>query len=87
MNEYELEFVSEGVSVERCLEFVTRLNKAEELKQKAYQLLESVRKTYGTYPSDKTLKIYEDTLDWYMTCDDTVDSIIKEIESEGGVID
>lgn len=56
MNEYELEFVSEGVSVERCLEFVTRLNKAEELKQKAYQLLESARKHMALIQVTRHLK-------------------------------
>lgn len=87
MNEYELEFVSEGVSVERAQELVNRLNSAREKELSAYQLLESVRKVYDSYRNDKTLEIYENALDWYTSCAEAVDDIIREIESEGGIID
>lgn len=87
MNEYELEFVSEGVSIEYAQGLVNRLNNAREKEMSAYQLLESARKIYDSYRNDKTLEIYEKTLDWYTLCANSVDDIITEIESAGGVID
>lgn len=87
MNEYELEWVSEDMSMEHAQELVSRLNKATEQEKNAYQLLESARKIYDSIQNDMTLEIYDNALDWYMYWADMVDDIITEIESEGGVID
>lgn len=87
MNEHELEFVSEDVSMEYVQELVSRLNKATEQEKNAYQLLESARKIYDSIQNDMTLEIYDNALDWYVYWTDTVDDIITEIESAGGVID
>jgi hypothetical protein len=86
MDEYELEWVSEGMSMERAQEQVSRLNKAAEQEKNAYQLLESARKIYDSIQNNMTLEIYDNALDWYMYWADMVDDIITEIESEGGVI-
>lgn len=87
MNEYKLEWISEDVSMEYVQELVSRLNKATEQEKNAYQLLESARKIYDSIQNDMTLEIYDNALDWYMYWADSVDDIITEIESEGGVID
>ena len=87
MNEYELEWISENVSMEYVQELVSRLNKATEQEKNAYQLLESTRKIYDSIQNDMTLEIYDNALDWYMYWADSVDDIITEIESAGGVID
>lgn len=87
MNEYKLEWISEGVSMEYVQELVSRLNKATEQEKNAYQLLESARKIYDSIQNDMTLEIYDNALDWYMYWADSVDDIITEIESAGGVID
>lgn len=87
MNEYELEWISEDVSMEYVQELVSRLNKATEQEKNAYQLLESARKIYDSIQNDMTLEIYDNALDWYMYWADSVDDIITEIESAGGVID
>lgn len=87
MNEYEVEWISEDVSMEHAQELVSRLNKATEQEKNAYQLLESARKIYDSTQNYMTLKIYDNALDWYMYWADMVDDIITEIESEGGVID
>ena len=86
MNEYELKWVSEGVSMEYAQELVSRLNKAAEQEKKAYQLLKSAREIYDSIQNDMTLEIYDNALDWYMYWADAVDDIITEIESAGGVI-
>ena len=86
MNEYELKWVSDGVSMEYAQELVSRLNKAAEQERNAYQLLKSAREIYGSIQNDMTLEIYDNALDWYMQWADTVDDIITEIESAGGVI-
>ena len=86
MNEYELKWVSEDVSMEYAQELVSRLNKAAEQEKKAYQLLKSAREIYDSIQNDMTLKMYDDALDWYMYWADMVDDIITEIESAGGVI-
>lgn len=87
MNEYKLEWISEDVSMEYVQELVSRLNKATEQEKNAYQLLESARKIYDSIQNDMTLGIYDNALDWYMYWADSVDDIITEIESAGGVID
>lgn len=87
MNEYKLEWISEDVSMEYVQELVSRLNKATEQEKNAYQLLESARKIYDSIQNDMTLEIYDNALDWYMYWADSVDDIITEIESEGGIID
>ena len=86
MNEYELKWVSDGVSMEYAQELVSRLNKAAGQEKKAYQLLKSAREIYDSIQNDMTLEIYDNALDWYMYWADTVDDIITEIESAGGVI-
>lgn len=86
MNEYELKWVSDGVSMEYAQELVSRLNKAAEQEKKAYQLLKFAREIYDSIQNDMTLEIYDNALDWYMYWADTVDDIITEIESAGGVI-
>lgn len=86
MNEYELKWVSEDVSMEYAQELVSRLNKAAEQEKKAYQLLKSAREIYDSIQNDMTLEMYDDALDWYMYWADMVDDIITEIESAGGVI-
>lgn len=73
--------------MEYVQELVSRLNKATEQEKNAYQLLESVRKIYDSIQNDMTLEIYDNALDWYMYWADSVDDIITEIESAGGVID
>lgn len=87
MDEYELGWVSEDMSMGYAQELVSRLNKATEQEKNAYQLLESARKIYDSIQNDMTLEIYDNALDWYMYWADMVDDIITEIESEGGVID
>lgn len=87
MNEYKLEWVSEDMSMEHAQELVSRLNKATEQEKNAYQLLESARKIYDSVQNDMTLEIYDNALDWYMYWADSVDDIITEIESAGGVTD
>lgn len=87
MNEYKLEWISEDVSMEYVQELVSRLNKATEQEKNAYQLLESARKIYDSIQNDMTFEIYDNALDWYMYWADSVDDIITEIESAGGVID
>ena len=87
MNEYKLEWISEDVSMEYAQELVNRLDKATEQEKNAYQLLESARKIYDSIQNDMTLEIYDNALDWYMYWADSVDDIITEIESAGGVID
>ena len=87
MDEYKLEWISEDVSMEYVQELVSRLNKATEQEKNAYQLLESARKIYDSIQNDMTLEIYDNALDWYMYWADSVDDIITEIESEGGIID
>lgn len=87
MNEYKLEWVSENVSMEYVQELVSRLNKATEQEKNAYQLLEFARKIYDSIQNDMTLEIYDNALDWYMYWANSVDDIITEIESAGGVID
>lgn len=87
MNEYKLEWISEDVSMEYVQELVSRLNKVTEQEKNAYQLLESARKIYDSIQNDMTLEIYDNALDWYMYWADSVDDIITEIESAGGVID
>lgn len=87
MNEYKLEWISEDVSMEYVQELVSRLNKTTEQEKNAYQLLESARKIYDSIQNDMTLEIYDNALDWYMYWADSVDDIITEIESAGGVID
>jgi hypothetical protein len=87
MDEYKLEWISEDVSMEYVQELVSRLNKATEQEKNAYQLLESARKIYDSIQNDMTLEIYDNALDWYMYWADSVDDIITEIESAGGVID
>lgn len=86
MNEYELKWVSDDVSMEYAQELVSRLNKAAEQERKAYQLLKSAREIYDSIQKDMTLEIYDNALDWYMYWADMVDDIITEIESAGGVI-
>ena len=86
MNEYELKWVSDDVSMEYVQELVSRLNKAAEQERNAYQLLKSAREIYGSIQNDMTLEIYDNALDWYMYWADAVDDIITEIESAGGVI-
>lgn len=86
MNEYELKWVSDDVSMEYAQELVSRLNKAAEQEKKAYQLLKSAREIYDSIQNDMTLEIYDNALDWYMYWADAVDDIIAEIESAGGVI-
>ena len=86
MNEYELKWVSEDVSMEYAQELVSRLNKTTEQEKNAYQLLESARKIYDSIQNDMILEIYDNALDWYMYWADAVDDIITEIESVGGVI-
>ena len=86
MNEYELKWVSDDVSMEYTQELVSRLNKAAGQEKKAYQLLKSAREIYDSIQNDMTLEIYDNALDWYMYWADTVDDIITEIESAGGVI-
>ena len=86
MNEYELKWVLEDVSMEYAQELVSRLNKAAEQEKKAYQLLKSAREIYDSIQNDMTLEIYDNALDWYMYWADAVDDIITEIESAGGVI-
>ena len=86
MNEYELKWVSDDVSMEYAQELVFRLNKAAGQEKKAYQLLKSAREIYDSIQNDMTLEIYDNALDWYMYWADTVDDIITEIESAGGVI-
>ena len=86
MNEYELKWVSEGISMEYAQELVSRLNKAAEQEKNAYQLLKSAREIYDSIQNDMTLEIYDNALDWYMYWADAVDDIITEIESAGGVI-
>ena len=87
MDEYKFEWISEDVSMEYVQELVSRLNKATEQEKNAYQLLESARKIYDSIQNDMTLEIYDNALDWYMYWADSVDDIITEIESAGGVID
>lgn len=87
MNEYKLEWISEDVLMEYVQELVSRLNKATEQEKNAYQLLESARNIYDSIQNDMTLEIYDNALDWYMYWADSVDDIITEIESAGGVID
>lgn len=87
MSKYEIEWVSEGVSMEYVQEFVNRLNSIAEKEKDAFQLLESARKIYDSIQNDMTLKIYENALDWYMYWADRADDVIAEIESEGGIID
>lgn len=87
MDKYKLEWISEDVSMEYVQELVSRLNKATEQEKNAYQLLESARKIYDSIQNDMTLEIYDNALDWYMYWADSVDDIITEIESAGGVID
>ena len=86
MNEYELKWVSDDVSMEYAQELVSRLNKAAEQEKKAYQLLKSAREIYDSIQNDMTVEIYDNALDWYMYWADTVDDIITEIESAGGGI-
>lgn len=86
MNEYEIEWVSKGVSMERVQEFVNRLNSIAEKEKDAFQLLESARKIYDSIQNDMTLKIYENALDWYMFWADRADDVIAVIESEGGIV-
>lgn len=86
MNEYELKWVSDDVSMEYAQELVSRLNKAAGQEKKAYQLLKSAREIYDSIQNDMTLEIYDNALDWYMYWADTVDDIITEIESAGGAI-
>ena len=86
MNEYELKWVSDDVSMEYAQELVSRLNKAAGQEKKAYQLLKSAREIYDSIQNDMTLEIYDNALDWYMYWADAVDDIITEIESAGGVI-
>ena len=86
MNEYELKWISEDISMEYAQEFVSRLNKAAEQERNAYQLLGSARNIYDSIQNDMTLEIYDNALDWYMYWADAVDDIITEIESAGGVI-
>lgn len=86
MNEYELKWVSDDVSMEYVQELVSRLNKAAEQERNAYQLLGSARNIYDFIQNDMTLEMYDNALDWYMYWADTVDDIITEIESAGGVI-
>lgn len=86
MNEYELKWVSDDVSMEYAQELVSQLNKAAGQEKKAYQLLKSAREIYDSIQNDMTLEIYDNALDWYMYWADTVDDIITEIESAGGVI-
>lgn len=86
MNEYELKWVSEDVSMEYAQELVSRLNKAAEQEKKACQLLKSAREIYDSIQNDMTLEMYDNALDWYMYWADTVDDIITEIESADGVI-
>ena len=62
------------------------LIKLRNKKKKAYQLLKSAREIYDSIQNDMTLEIYDNALDWYMYWADTVDDIITEIESAGGVI-
>ena len=85
MNEYELKWVSDDVSMEYAQELVSRLNKAAEQERNAYQLLKSARAIYDSIQNDMTLEIYDNALDWYMYWADTVDDIIIEIEAAGGV--
>ena len=66
MNEYELKWVSDDVSMEYAQELVSRLNKAAEQEKKAYQLLKSAREIYDSIQNDMTLEIYDNALDWYM---------------------
>lgn len=87
MNEYKLEFVSKDISIEYAQELVNRLDNAREKEKDAYKLLESARKAYDSTQNYMTLKIYDNTLDWYMYCVDMVDGIIAEIESADSVID
>lgn len=87
MNEYELKWVSDNVSMEYAQELVSRLNKAAEQERNAYQSLKSAREIYGSIQNDMTLEIYDNALDWYLYCADTVDDIITEIESAGGIVD
>ena len=86
MYEYEIEWVSEGISMEHVQEFVNRLNSIVEKEKDAFQLLESARKIYDSIQNDMTLKIYENALDWYMYWADRADDVIAEIESEGGIV-
>ena len=86
MYEYEIEWVSEGISMEYVQEFVNRLNSIAEKEKDAFQLLESARKIYDSIQNDMTLKIYENALDWYMYWADRADDVIAEIESEGGIV-
>lgn len=86
MYEYEIEWVSEGISMEHVQEFVNRLNSITEKEKDAFQLLESARKIYDSIQNDMTLKIYENALDWYMYWADRADDVIAEIESEGGIV-
>lgn len=86
MYEYEIEWVSEGISMEHGQEFVNRLNSIAEKEKDAFQLLESARKIYDSIQNDMTLKIYENALDWYMYWADRADDVIAEIESEGGIV-
>ena len=86
MNEYELKWVSDDVSMEYAQELVSRLNKAAGQEKKAYQLLKSAREIYDSIQNDMTLERYDNALDWYMYWADAVDDIITEIESAGGVI-
>ena len=86
MNESELKWVSDDVSKKYAQELVSRLNKAAEQEKKAYQLLKSAREIYDSIQNDMTLEIYDNALDWYMYWADTVDDIITEIGSAGGVI-
>lgn len=86
MYEYEIEWVSEGISMEHVQEFVNRLNSIAEKEKDAFQLLESARKIYDSIQNDMTLKIYENALDWYMYWADRADDVIAEIESEGGIV-
>ena len=87
MNEYELKWVSDNVSMEYAQELVSRLNKAAEQARNAYQSLKSAREIYRSIQNDMTLEIYDNALDWYMHWADTVDDIITEIESAGGIVD
>lgn len=86
MYEYEIEWVSEGISMEHVQEFVNRLNSIAEKEKDAFQLLESARKIYDSIQNDMTLKIYENALDWYMYWADRADDVIAEIESESGIV-
>lgn len=86
MNEYELKWISEDISMEYVQELVSRLNKAAEQERNAYQSLKSVREIHDSIQNDMTLEMYDNALDWYMYWADTVNDIITEIESAGGVI-